>query len=271
MYLADSHAHTSFSFDGENTPEEMCLACIKAGISEVAFTDHYEILPVFIDERAVFDVGARLPEMKRLKEKYKDKLKVLSGIELGEPSENTEEAADIIKKGNFDFVLASVHSLSGVGDFYFLDYGKIPDKYIDKLFSEFLAKNTENIKIKGVNSIAHLDYMHRYVEASGRSVHHNLFRDEMTGLFKSAISNGVAIEYNFSSIVRGMRESAFTEEYLKLYRECGGEMITVGTDAHNTSQAGKLIKEAYLRLSQLGFGFVTVFREGKPEFIKIER
>ena len=54
-----------------------------------------------------------------------------------------------------------------------------------------------------------------------------------------------------------------------LYRELGGEIITVGTDAHIARDAGLYLREGYDLLRELGFRYVTVFQKRRPEFIRL--
>ena len=53
-------------------------------------------------------------------------------------------------------------------------------------------------------------------------------------------------------------------------RELGGDIITVGSDAHNVRAAGVGIREGFELLAGCGFRYVAVYRRHKPEFKRIE-
>ena len=56
---------------------------------------------------------------------------------------------------------------------------------------------------------------------------------------------------------------------LKMYRELGGEIITVGSDAHAPDPIARGVPEAYRMMKDCGFRYVAVYHERKPDFIKL--
>ena len=92
---------------------------------------------------------------------------------------------------------------------------------------------------------------------------------------RTLIENGKGIELNVADLVPGGREDpllmAFPSvDILRRYRELGGDIITVGSDAHNTKAAGIGIKEGYELLRDCGFKYTAIYRRHKPEFKRIE-
>ena len=53
---------------------------------------------------------------------------------------------------------------------------------------------------------------------------------------------------------------------LSLYREMGGEIITFGSDAHDTEHVGHAFAETAGLLKEIGFTSYCTYREMKPEF-----
>jgi len=103
----DLQMHSTHS-DGKNTMEEMVLKCIDLGYANMGFTDHFGNLYV---ANAVKEDGfnAYFDEILALKEKYKDKIKVLAGAEVNvKPNGDLDFTQAYLEK--LDFVVASVHS-----------------------------------------------------------------------------------------------------------------------------------------------------------------
>ncbi len=125
MILCDVHTHSNNSFDAENTVEEMCKSALNKGFYAIAITDHCEAPFIKFGYNEEFgDFNERIPlsflQTKNAQIKYRQKLKVLCGIELGEPMhdlECTEKKRFLL--AIFDFVLASLHNLKKYGRFLF--------------------------------------------------------------------------------------------------------------------------------------------------------
>ena len=122
MLKIDLHSHSNFSFDARFSPEEMCLSAIEKGMSVLALTEHYDVMPAYEDIYYSERKDKRHAEMMRLKEKYGNQLTLLNAIELGQPHTNMQACSRLIHKYNFDFVLASVHNLADGRDIYEIDY-----------------------------------------------------------------------------------------------------------------------------------------------------
>ena len=57
---------------------------------------------------------------------------------------------------------------------------------------------------------------------------------------------------------------------MKTYRALGGEIITVGSDAHAQEYVGAGIADAYAALKELGFRYIAAYVQRKPHFMKLE-
>jgi histidinol-phosphatase (PHP family) len=66
-----------------------------------------------------------------------------------------------------------------------------------------------------------------------------------------------------------MGELLPNETLLRRYKELGGELITVGSDAHIPSDVGKDVDTACELLKEIGFRYITVYKNREPIQIKI--
>ena len=95
------------------------------------------------------------------------------------------------------------------------------------------------------------------------------YEDKFRQLFKNLTEKGRGIELNVSGYYKAMQDAMPPMSILKLYRECSGEIITIGSDAHKAEYIGFYQKEAHEMLQEAGFRYLTVFDHRKPEFIKL--
>jgi histidinol-phosphatase (PHP family) len=117
--------------------------------------------------------------------------------------------------------------------------------------------------------LGHVGYTSRYMFKAGFKTSLLPYRDMLEELFKIVIQSGKGIELNTAGLRNPVGEFAPTPEILALYRSLGGEILTVGSDAHFPEHTGNGVREAYELIRQCGFKYITVFRRHTPEFITL--
>lgn len=272
MFYTDSHTHTYFSFDGVNTPDEMCASAVTAGLSAIAFTDHYDTDGIKEGFYEPYFSAAAKAAVLEARDKYAPVLRVSYGIELGQPYTYPAECAAFISENNFDYIIGSLHNLIGVPDFCFLKFDHMPQKLIVRLWERTLEEiYTLLLEYKEcpIHALGHLTYPIRYIIRSGRKLKMDGFYDPVVQIYRKMKERGIALEVNSSGLRQGAGMTFPDRDLLRLYRECGGEIITVGSDAHNKTDIGSGITQVYEMLAELGFRYIAFFTGGKPEFIKI--
>ena len=268
MIFCDSHTHSNFSFDATQTIEELCTSAIAKGIKRIALTDHCDIDCVLDGLYPDYDVAAAKAEFDRCREIYGDRLEMVFGIEFGQAHLREKEAHEMMRKYEMDFVISSIHNLDRVPDYIFLNYTEIPQPMIDHLYERYVRELCDAAKFEGAHVLAHVTYPARYINRDGREIDLTRFYDLYRELFGIVISRGIALELNTSGIRKGYGMSPNTE-LLKLYRECGGEIVSCGSDAHIFGDVGADVEDSVELLKSLGFKYLTVPAIGGAEQIKI--
>ncbi len=265
MYLYDYHMHSVNSRDGKNTIPDMCTKAIAAGINEIAITDHFEPMsgskncPEYKPERYFLDI---------LKARYifGREVRIKAAVELGQPHIYPEHSQKLIDSYPYDYVLSSVHKMKDD-----MDFGDIV--YTLENVSYYCVKYLEELKLLArwnqFDCIGHLDLVKRY--ASQYNVKADLMnhKDRLEEILKIIIQNGKGIEVNTSGLRQSAKECMPALSIVSLYRQLGGEIITVGSDAHNAADVGKGIIEAIEIIKLAGFDFLTVYTNRKPSMIRI--
>lgn len=269
MLFCDSHTHSNFSFDAEQSVSELCASAASKGINRIALTDHYDIdciLDGFYDD---YDAEGAHKEAERCRSVYGGSTDIVFGIELGQPHLREREAHEFIKKHGIEFVIASIHNLDKVPDYIFINYETVPQPLIDNLYERYVRELCLAAAFNGAHTLAHATYPVRYISRDGRSVDVKRFYDLYKQLFKVMKENGVALELNTSGIRKGYGMSP-DRELLSFYADCGGELVSCGSDAHIVGEVGADVKSCTELLRSLGFKYLTCPAHNGPEQILID-
>ncbi len=271
--LTDFHIHSNCSPDGFDTMLDMARASGERGVSVVCFTDHCDLdyYTTGKPDPHCFDYwpGA-LEQYHEARKVESGTPEVRIGIELGEACHDAPRAEEIAGTPELDFVIGSLHSIRGECDFYCLPYKSL--EHCMDLMHRYFAELTETAKLPFVDVIAHIGYTRRYMMKAGFDVRADMatFGDEIELLLKTAVENGVGIEVNTSGLRNGLiGETIPGFEVVRRYRELGGEIITLGSDAHTVADAGGGLREGLELIKNAGFRYITAFKNRKPEFIRI--
>lgn len=266
MYLTDYHIHSEYSFDCETPVADICETAVLRGMKEIAITDHMDIY-TNKPYGSILNCRKLYEELWKTKEQYAGRLKVLVGAEVGQPQVNPQEGRKFLQDYPLDFVIGSVHNMENDIDAYDLDY-KVVDyhdvmnNYVDWLIA--MARDFD------FDVMGHVTYPSRYIYMQiGQRVDFREYYEKYRKLFRLLIENGRGIELNMSGIARGINETMPDMELLKLYRSMGGEIITVGSDAHIAAHVGLVSRQGYEMLLEAGFHYISTFEERKVKQIKL--
>ena len=265
--LWDIHMHSQFSGDSDSPQETMITAAIDAGLGGICFTDHLDI--DYPDDPTLFllDLPNYTASILALKEKYKDTFPVHLGIELGLQPHLAELHNDILREYHFDFVIGSSHVVHGFDPYY-------PNFYTGRkeedCYREYFESILENIHaFDNFDVYGHIDYVVRYGPTKNTNYVWTRYQDVIDEILKLLVSKGKGIEINTGGFKYGLGHPNPTEEIIHRYRELGGEIITIGADAHAPQHIGYDFRKVPDILKNAGFEYFTVFKNRKPQFIKL--
>lgn len=261
--IADLHCHTRFSYDSSADPEEVIRFAVGRKIGIIALTDHYDVDFADCGMSMELNFSERKKCILELKDKYRGKIRIIFGIELGQPYNNPDLADSVIKENGFEFVLGSVHNLKNVPDFYYFDYVKMSEygSLIRNLYSRYLDDILKLTELPYINSVAHVTYPLRYLRKAGLdydlSVHYLKYEE----IFKNIVKTGKYLEINSSGV---RNNSAFTmpdDDLLEIYARCGGKYVTIGSDAHCERDVGAGFAEAAAKAKKFGLDIISDIKE----------
>lgn len=270
--LADYHMHClPYSPDAQVSMAELFRGAYERGMTHVCLTSHMENCvqdPTFEGQFPPFQEWDQLfAEFEAAKREFAGKMDLRLGAEIGAPHYLPEEGKKLYDHEGLDFVIGSIHNLRGAPDFYFYQYPSFeavrPD--VETYLDEYLELAGAGL----CDVLGHIGYMQRYMARQGTGFDIMIYEDRLRAIFRRCIDRGVGIEVNTSGLRDTLRDFIPQPAALKLYRDMGGEIVTAGSDAHSAAGAGQGIREAYALLESLGFRYVCLFKDHKPEFVRI--
>lgn len=274
MIQADMHMHTWFSTDSEACPRDMTDEAVRKGLKTICFTDHFDKDDLEWGEEGIFDVDAYFVEMQKLQEEYAGKLNIRIGIELGLRTYLKDYYEELTKKYPFDFVIGSVHNVpykkDAEGNILYTDPAaeKLFTDRTDKEAYRLMMETTlENVRTSDCfQTLGHLDYVVRYGKSREKEYSYTDYADIIDEILKLLIEKEKGLEVNSAGLKYGLPFAHPHPDVLKRYRELGGEIITIGADAHKPEHIAYDFAKAEEILKSCGFKYYTEFFEQKPVF-----
>lgn len=258
MLFVDYHTHTSFSYDSEATLDSMCKKAIEIGLKEIAFTDHLDLVTNKKFDWSI-DLIERNMAIEQAKRMYKEQIRIINGIELGQPQANKTEYEKFLKVANMDFIIGSIHNLQGDREIEFLDYSSIS---CEEMYDEYMDLEIELAQGYDFDVLGHITLPQRYMYMSiGKTVDLLPFEKKYKHLFEILRDRDKGIEVNTSGLRKGAKETLPSVQVLQWYKQSGGEIITIGSDAHSTNNLSFGIKETYKLLKEIGFKYIMTYEE----------
>lgn len=265
--MYDYHTHSAFSDDCSTPMRDVIEAACDKGLKEIAVTDHYD--PDYPDRNMPFELD--FPEYHKalndMKETFKNRIKVLQGVEIAIQHGSTlEKCKKAAKDYDYDFIIGSFHCAEGIELHRRLFYENRPaeDAYIAYYtYIRDCLKNFHDYDILG-----HINYIDRYTDRVPSS---SVYMDLVEDILKNIISDGKGIEINTSSSRFGMGDKTTpSKEILKLYCDLGGEIVTIGSDAHKAEYVGDRLDEAVEMMKSAGLKYLATYDQRKLNFIKLD-
>lgn len=273
MIFCDTHTHTRFSFDGapESTPDSLCRRALEMGLTDLCITDHCDVNGEAEGIYTHYDADAAWDAMTEAQEKYRGRLYLTRGLELGNAMQYPEVACSVLARHPYEFVIGSLHNLRDVPDFSMLRFECMSDVQIDRLFCRAMEETAEMLSFApGFTTLGHLTYIHRYITMAGKKLDFRPHYDRIEAIFRLLVSRDMALELNVSTLWRGLGIGMPTLELLKFYCDCGGKLVTIGSDAHAPTNLGRCIRQGYALLNAAGLHEVLTVRNGERVLQSIE-
>ena len=263
MYLADDHTHTRFSPDAHSSMTAMAQAAMAAGLDEICFTEHVEPLVwATTQPRGDYDWEPLSAAFAAAKEAAGDSIRVRLGIELGDAPWNFAWCETMLERApELDFVIGSIHTFSPAIGCDLFRFSPADEVEARAAMADYLGQVKKLARWGRFQVLGHLTLPLRYLnELRGFHLTFDGFEREIQEILRIVIDQGKGIEVNTN---RGNAPLP-DEKWLRMYRELGGEIITLGSDAHAPGAVGTAIRENQALLRRCGFTSFCTFCRRQP-------
>lgn len=265
--LWDTHMHTNHSGDSNAAAEDMIKAAIASRLDGICFTDHLDYDYPNEPELFLLDIPSYIEETTKLREKYDGRLQILQGIEIGLQPQLVEKNNGVTAAFPFDFVIGSSHVVHGM-DPYYSEYYEGRDE--QAAYLEYFESILENLQTNvDFDVYGHLDYVVRYGPNKDKFYSYKKFSDVIDEILRRLIDMGKGLELNTAGFKAGLAQPNPTAEILARYHELGGEIITVGADAHSPEHVAFAFDRVAQILLAAGFRYFSVFSDRKAKFFPL--
>lgn len=259
--MVDYHLHSTVSHDGHDTPEAMARAAVRAGLREICFTDHLDYMR-----------GVPLEAMAYRVETYNEAydnlavpgLKIRRGTEIALDLWSIPIAEHDLSLRPYDFVIGSLHYLRDQ-DLYVNDafWAERPQPEIIREYFEHILKCIQ--AYDNFDVLGHLTYISKCPSnPDRRPILYKEWRELVDEILKALAQKGKGLEINTSG-VDIIGATLPDGAYLRRFKELGGEIVTVGSDAHQTRRVGQYTDKACALAMEI-FGHVCTFENRQPIF-----
>ncbi len=264
--LCDFHLHTDFSGDSQTPAAVQIEKAILLGMPRICITDHHDMDVVSSCDFSL-NLPAYFPAMKQLQTQYREKIQIEIGIELGLQNHISGKLMEVSSQYPFDYIIGSCHFIDSLDPYYPEFFQGKTEKQAYRRFFEVTLSRVQNLNC--FDSLGHLDYVVRYGPSKNRDYHYSDYQDLIDCILKVLIQKGKALECNTGGFHYGLDHPNPCEEILCRYRELGGELLTIGSDAHSPEYIGFDFERARELLKCCGFSYYTVYHQRKPEFLTL--
>lgn len=258
MLPPDNHVHSEYSWDAlAGSMERTCERAVEIGLPSVAFTEHAdfsvsEVTPEDripeqwqqhveeVDGRSILtppriDLTAYLETLEHCRDRFPE-LRILSGVELSEAHWWPDETADLLKRGGFQRILASLHTASAREEVYADIGASIKRNDPSAQYRRYLAEAVRLIEeYDGFEVLTHIDYPVRYWP-EGSPFDLEAFESDIRLVLRTLARAGKIMEFN--------TRIPLDARVVGWWRQEGGKGVSFASDAHKPEAVGHGFKEA---------------------------
>ncbi len=269
--MFDYHVHTNFSNDCTTPAREMLNTALAIGMEEIAITDHYD--PGYTDPDFPFRLDM-LPYHNMLaavQKEYRGKINVKKGLELGIQRTELKVCQKAVREYSFDFIIASFHMSNGQ---LLHTYEFFQGRRDSEIYRDFYTDMYNCLKeFKDYSVVGHFNIVDRYLYGARPKAKLNPpeAMSYIREILKMIIADGKGIELNTSSFRYRLPILTPAMEILQAYKELGGKIITLGSDAHTPFYLSDHFEYGCQLLESLGLQDICTFENKVPSFHRISR
>ena len=216
----------------------MCRKAMELGLIEVGFSEHVDFDPV--DQGfGFFDYDRYVEDIERARELFRNTLIVRKGVEIDYQRCYEERIREWLQDKKFDFTIGSVHylnhkmigpELAATGD-------------LRGIYRSYFTEVRYSVESGLFDVVGHLDLVGRRVAGSSHGAEEISYRENMKQILQEIAEQKMYLEINSKGMKEAYADTMPSREMISEYIESGGELVSVGSDAHCTEELGSGIND----------------------------
>ncbi len=255
-----------FSSDCDTDMEALIKAALSRSLTTLCFTEHMDRDYPQSDSSSApeffLDTDAYRARYLELKDKYEGTIELLFGVELGMQPHLVDWNINYVNQYPFDLVIGSAHTI-GRRDPYYASF--FEGRSEEDAYNEYFDETLLDIQLfDDIDTLGHLDYVVRYGPNKNREYSYDRYREHLDPILKLLIEKGIALEINSAGYRKGLGEPNPCKDIVMRYKELGGELITIGSDAHSTEALAYDFDRIEKLLLECGYKYHAVFKQRRP-------
>lgn len=228
FYAVDFQVHSFCSHDGKASIRDQCLRAVEIGLEEIGFSEHKDFDPAdpVVD---YFDYERYRREIEKAREEFSGALMIRMGVEIDYQRWFEDKIAVYLQQHPFDFVIGSVHYVDRVP---IMSDAYLRDRSVVEAYRLYFQAVHDSVRSGLIDIVGHLEYANRRAVPRLGPYDPSPYRDQIMMLYEEMIRRGVALEINTAGLRQGVGHTYPCEEHIRLYAECGGRNLSLGSDSH---------------------------------------
>lgn len=268
----DLHVHSTCSADGGSSILEYARLAANVGLVEVGFCEHADFDPRD-SGNGHFDLRGYERELASGRAATRD-IQLRKGVEVTYQSSREEEIRAWLAGARWDYVVLSVHLVDYQDGWAIISDNEAAASYLANhdqrqatipYFEEVLRAARSGLG----DVLGHLDLVKRFGTSHYGPLNPKVFEAEIKEVLRAAVEAGTGLEVNSSGLRQRPGEPYPSLTVLRWYRELGGELLTVGSDAHHASELGANIEDVCGLAREAGFEAIATFEERQPHWLDL--
>ncbi len=243
--MINYHNHTVFCGHASGSMDEYILRAIENGITDFGFSDHAPV-PENIREGISMspeDLETYLSLIGGLKERYKGRIAVKSGLEVDFPVFETFKT-EYFTDPRIDYIIGSVHYMDGWGFDNPSEVSRYNERDIDDIYTDYYTLVESLVEARFCDFIGHFDLIKKFGHRASKDM-----ADVIRRIAKKMCAYDIAVEINTSGLRKPVREIYPSDEIIKIFFE-ENVALTLGSDSHSPDDVCSGYREAIEKIKK---------------------
>ena len=284
MHLRDYHTHNRRCGHALGEIEDYIKVGIDKNLKELGISDHFPLGAVIDDPQlaefmkkasmGVEEFPVYIEEIKRLKEKYKDKISIRISTEVNfyTPGRALSRQKKVLKPfmDDMDYIIGAIHDIKWHESPVILiheDSNILREYGEDKIILEYVNKLIKLVDTNFFDVIAHFD-SYRIMFPPNNPKYSQYLWQKLLDLLDKIKNKGMAIEINTSGILKELGSQYPDDDIVKEIIQRNIPLL-LGSDAHRPKYVGYMFEEIVEKLRKLGLSHLCTYEKREQKLVKI--